>query len=341
MYKKLDIDTDDMGLYFIFDFRNPIVITHGDCDGLCAAALLIKEYERNGVTASLFITQPFSLHTILKEIHNNGIKGNIIIVDLALAKKVMKYNNKDVVECLIPSGSVVIDHHPSSFKYKEDLKKLGIYYFMQENTSSSQLVSKLVEQTRLTEYIARLGGVGDWIIYDKRLGRDTSMLSAAMSLDPKDDEFRISIIKELINGKNLNEISEVEKRAKEAFKKLDEAKRNGSILYDGNIYVLVFYEEGYGRAAALASKLAIASKKVALVLSIPDGSKNSYLLTGRPPPYNKANPNLSNVSIYSLLEEFDPNDNGGGLANAASWTIRTNQLGEFVQFIETKDKEMI
>jgi len=327
------IDSDNLGISFMFDLPNPIIITHGDVDGLCAAALLVKEYKLNGSEARVFITQPFSLHSVLNDIRKNKLKGSLIIVDLALTDKSVKYRDGDEEKCRIPSGSIVIDHHPSSIAFKKFLEANNVYHQMVLNKSASQIVGKMVQQTKTNAYIIRLGGVGDWMIIDKKLGEQSMKISAAMSWNHRDDTFRLNIIKDLINGVPVHDMQEVAERAKLAFAKLDQTKKEGAELFRGKNFILVFYEEGFSRASALASKLAAATKKVALVLSLLSGNKSRYLLTARAP--DKING--ESIDLLAFLKEFKIGNDGGGLEKAASFTIRKNRLGELIEYLEIKD----
>lgn len=334
--RELGVDTDNLGLTFMFDLPNPIIITHGDVDGLCAGALLLKEFKRNGSEAKVFITQPFSLHSVLNDIRKNKLKGSLIIVDLALTDKSVKYKNGDVEKCRLPRGSIVIDHHPPSEKFRKYLDTNGVYHKFEMNVSASQIVGPLVQKSKINDYIVRLGGVGDWTIIDKKLGEESMKLSAAMSWNHRDDDFRLEIMKDLINGKHVNEMEEVRRRAKLAFAKLDQTKKEGAELFRGEYFLLVFYEEGFSRASALASKLAAASKKVSLVLSLLSGNKSRYLLTARSP--DKING--KSIDLLKILDEFKVGNEGGGLEKAASFTIRKNQLGELVEYLEIKDTDL-
>lgn len=338
MKKREDkmLDADNLGLQFMFDLPNPIIITHGDVDGISAGALLLKEFKRNGSDAKVFITQPFSLHSVLNDIRKNKLKGSLIIVDLALTEKSVKYKNGDEEKCRIPRGSIVIDHHPSSEKFRKYLDTNGVYHKFKMGISASQIIGPLVQKSKINDYMIRLGGVGDWTIIDKKLGEESMKLSAAMSWNHRDDDFRLDIMKNLINGKHTNEMEEVKRRAKLAFAKLDQTKKEGAELFRGEYFILVFYEEGFSRASALASKLTAATKKVALVLSLLSGNKSRYLLTARSP--DKING--KSIDLLELLEEFKIGNDGGGLEKAASFTIRKNRLGELIEYLEIKDTDL-
>jgi len=326
--KKIQgIDSDNLGISFMFDFPDPIIITHGDVDGLSAAALLVKEFKLNGADASVFITQPFSLHSVLKDIKKNNLKGHLVIVDLALTEKSVKH---------IPKGSIVIDHHPSSEDFRKYMDEHGIYHKIITKISASQIVGRLVQKNKTNAYLVRLGGVGDWTIVDKKLGEQSMKMSAAMSWKHGDDDFRLEIIKYLVNGKQVHEMEEVSRRAKLAFAKLDQTKKEGAELFRGDNFILVFYEEGFSRASALASKLAVATKKIALVLSLLSGNRSRYLLTARSPDKVGG----ENIDLLKILKEFKIGNDGGGLEKAASFTIRKSQLGELIEFLEIKDSDL-
>jgi single-stranded DNA-specific DHH superfamily exonuclease len=319
------IDPDDIGLKFIFDLPNPIIITHGDVDGLCAAALLIREFKVNKIEVPIFITQPFSLKHVLKEIKNKDMKGHLIIVDLALSEKSLEQ---------LPRGCVIIDHHPSSAEFIEELDKMGVHHLINLNLSASQICGTLVTPTKFNIYLAKMGGVGDRRIIDKRMGKQAMKVSSAMSLDPKDDAFRASIIADFVAGKKISEMKEVARKSKQAFKVLDNVKENGDILYDGENIIVKFYENGFGRASVLASKLAVATRKVAVVLTLMKGNNTQFLVTGRSPEEN-GKPMLD---IRKFVSELMTSGEGGGLEKAASCTIKKVTLGDFIEQIETNDK---
>ena len=86
----------------------------------------------------------------------------------------------------------------------------------------------------------------------------------------------------------------------------------------------------------MASKLAAASKKIALVLSLLSGNKSRYLLTARSPDEI----NGKSVDLLEILKEFKVGNDGGGLEKAASFTIRKNQLGELIEYLEIKDSDL-
>ena len=320
------IDANNIGLKFIFDFRSPAIFTHGDTDGMTAAALLIREFEKNNVKPVLYITQPFSLHSDLKHELKDLLKSNLIFVDLALTDKSME---------LIPSGSVVIDHHPSSKDRIPFLKKKNIHYLIDTSVSASMLCGRIVSKTKFNKYLARLGGVGDWIIKDKRLGKQAMKIAAAISLEASDDKFRAYVVNEFVRGQRSHNMKGVNRRAEKAFKELDRIKETGKIIYEGNKFVIKMYKDGFGRASVLASKLVLSTKKAAIVLTLMKGNSKQYLMTGRSPEI-KGKPI---IDMRKFVSKFMATDEGGGLAKAASCVIKKEKLKDLVKFVKKIDKK--
>lgn len=314
------IDPDELGLKFMFDLPNPVIVTHGDVDGLTAAALLIREFRLNKIDVPIFISQPFSLHNILKKIGDNGY--NIIIVDLNLTDRSFS---------VLPRGSVLIDHHPGSERYIGEFKDRHIWYLIDTSKSASQLCRSLVSDSKFNDYLARLGAVGDKLIYDPRMGKEVTFLSAAMALRHSDDSFRMEVIREFINGRHVMEIDEVKDRAREMFSILDRVRNEGECLFNGDNIVLKFYNDGFSMASALASRLVKDTGKVGLVLTRMD--ERHYLITGRVPE--------------SLRDVFDMRDfidavggNGGGLPQAASCTIESDKFSDLIACLEDYDNNL-
>lgn len=317
---------DNIGLRFIFDFRKPILITHGDADGLTSAALIIREFERAGIPVPLFITQPFSLHNVLKDIKAKEMDGNLIIVDLELSEKSIKE---------LPNGSVIIDHHPRTEAMKPELDELDAHYLINTERSASQLVGPLVSRNKFNGYLVRLGAVGDWKIYDKKLGIESVKMAAAMSFEYKNDEFRSEIVGELVKGNKIKDMEFLNKKANEAFKRLDRIKKNGRKCFEGKNIVANFYNEAIGFSSALANKLMNKKDKISFVFTEMEGNGEECLITARCPK-NKYDVNLGKFlnGVSSLNVE------GGGLSRAASGVIEKKDLNKFLGEIEELDKNL-
>lgn len=295
-------------------------------DGMTAAALLIREFKKNGVKPLLYITQPFSLHSDLKHELKDLVKSNLIFVDLALTDKSM---------ILIPAGSVVIDHHPSSEERISMLKEKGIHYLIDTSVSASMLCERIVSKSKFNKYLARLGGVGDWIIRDKRLGKQAMRIAAAISLEASDDIFRVYVVNEFVRGQRPHNMEGVNRRAEKAFKELDRIKETGKLIYEGNKFVIKLYKNGFGRASVLASKLVSSTKKVAIVLTLMKGNSKQYLMTGRSPEKK----GKAVIDMRELTSKFMATNEGGGLAKAASCVIEKGKLKDLVRFVKKIDKK--
>jgi len=241
----------------------------------------------------------------------------------------------DKSTALIPNGSVVIDHHPSSEEKIPILKKKGIHYLIDTSVSASMLCGKIVSKTKFNKYLARLGGVGDWIIKDKRLGKQAMKIAAAISLESSDDKFRAYVVNEFVRGQKPQNMEGVNRRAEKAFKELDRIKETGKIIYEGNKFVIKLYKNGFGRASVLASKLVLSTKKVAIVLTLMKGNSKQYLMTCRSPAI-KGKPVFD---VRKFVSKFMDTNEGGGLAKAASCVIKKKKLKDLVKFVKKIDKK--
>jgi single-stranded DNA-specific DHH superfamily exonuclease len=302
-------------LNFIYDMPNPIIFTHGDVDGLCAAALLMRAFERREIDCQVVITQPFSLQNDLIRYDETY---NFIVLDLAISGK-----TKDL---LLP-GSVVIDHHPATKEYEKGLKAKGVFVNVDIRKSASQLIFKLVGGGKHNRYISRLGAAGDWIINNKDLGKQSTLLASSMAWIPDDDWMRFYILGALIEGKTVWQMKEASKRSKLAFQKLDRIRKSYLQLYEDENFSMRYYEEGFGFASILANKLYKETNKIAFALCLIDKRAPDLLVTGR-------SPDFINFDLRKVYKEFYRwKGYGGGHKKAASGVLPKEKLFDFFTFL--------
>jgi len=302
---------------FIYDYPHPVVIfTHGDADGLAAAALLLREFERRKVEYEIVITQPFSLKTSL---YKYGLDRNYIIIDLAISNK-----TKGV---LVP-GTLVIDHHPDTEKFEKELQGRGIFTLIDTSKSASQLVYSIVTKNKENRYLSKLGAAGDRVIEDEELGRQASVLAASMGLYPKDDWMRYYILGNLVEEKSVWEMKEVKARSKMAFERLDEISEDYVTLFENGEFVVRFYREAYGFAGKLANKLHKEIKKVAFATSYLHPESDEILVTGRTSSRGKHD-------LRAIFKNFRQwGGYGGGHSGAASGVLPKNSFMDFIFLLE-------
>jgi oligoribonuclease NrnB/cAMP/cGMP phosphodiesterase (DHH superfamily) len=307
---------------FIYDYPNKkVVLIHGDADGLSSGAELIREFERRGIEDyEVVITQPFSLQNDLAKYND---KCNVIIIDLAI--------NDRAKELLLP-GVVVIDHHPETITHKNDLEERGVFVLVSDEMSASQLVATLVKNDKVTRYLSRLGAVGDWVIDDAELGKQTTVLAASMGINPDDDWMRYYILANLAEGKTVWEMKEVKSRSSKAFKRLDIIRENYFNVFEDERFIVRFYPEGFGFAKILANKLYKESDKIAFVACYLDPLSSEILVTGRTKTAEK-------FDLREIFFKFNTawHGYGGGHQRAASGVLPKENLIDFCVYLKNLD----
>jgi single-stranded DNA-specific DHH superfamily exonuclease len=302
-------------LDFIYDMPKPVIFTHGDVDGLCAAALMMRALKQRKIDCEVVITQPFSLQNDLIRYDESY---NFIVIDLAISGR-----TKDL---LLP-GSVVIDHHPATKEYKKELEAKGIFVNVDIKKSASQLVFKLVGGGKHNRYISRLGAAGDWIINNQDLGKQSTVLASSMAWIPADDWMRLYILGALIEGKTVWQMKEAAKRSKLAFQKLDRIRDEYIQMYEDENFSIRYYEEGVGFASILANKLYKETNKIAFAVCHVDERAPGLLVTGRSPDYTR-------FDLRKVYKEFFKwKGYGGGHKKAASGVLPKERLFDFFMFL--------
>lgn len=309
-------------LKHIFDLPHPLIFTHGDVDGLCAAALLIRAFTEKEIEVEVVIAQPFSLHNDLVKYSETS---NMIILDLAISNKTKE---------LFMPGTIVIDHHPSTGEFARELKERGVFLYYNIKKSASQLVYDVVGGGRINKDLSRLGAAGDWIINNDELGKQSTLLASSMAWIPDDDTMRYHILAGLVRGENIWQMKEVSRRSKLAFKKLDEIREEYVNLYDDDTFMLRFYERGFGFASILANKLYKETGKVAFTMCLLDEKATDLLITAR-------TPDNVDIDLRKIFRKFyDWGGYGGGHVRAASGILPESKFFEFCRYLASISKRI-
>jgi single-stranded-DNA-specific exonuclease len=129
-----------------------IIFTHGDCDGICAGAVVKSAFPDSNV----FFTSPVSL---LGEMNNlAGNFDNIVICDIAIDEKTFPQLKIKLNELDAESNLTYLDHHPLPEKeYKKS-------WFHHDNYSSSEQAYRTFEKklSRDMRRVAIYGAIGDF-----------------------------------------------------------------------------------------------------------------------------------------------------------------------------------
>ncbi len=198
-----------------------VILTHGDCDGMCAGAIGLSRFP----DAKVFFTRPVSL---LHDLENTDAE-RTIISDIALTRR----DAPEIVKLLKDRGEVLyFDHHliPRTISRKEIISSVDVY--MHElDTSSSEMIYRYYQKDMPGErvWIAIYGAIGDYsddteFVRERILNWDRRALFFEVStivLGIKNDEFstydaKRRIVSTLARGDNPSDIPGLVKSAKKA-----------------------------------------------------------------------------------------------------------------------------
>jgi len=158
--------------------KKQIVITHGDCDGICAAAIAIKQLN----DPAIYFAQPFNLNGLLNKLIRTEDCHNIKLYIFDIEGR-----EDNLSSYLGHFGEVVfIDHHNGSFLFLVVFKgRYDIY------RSSSQLTADYFNNN--DSYLATIGTVCDKMLRLARadkLYKEADLIRKALVYDIKDDDFK-------------------------------------------------------------------------------------------------------------------------------------------------------
>lgn len=198
-----------------------IILTHGDCDGICAGAIAQAKYPG----ADVFFTKPVSLFHDLTNVDAD----KIVITDIALTKR----DAPMIADLFQEKGEILyFDHHvlPKTVKKSEILK--GTEVFIHDTDSSaSELIYRhyMKDIPRERVWIAIYGAIGDYsddteFVKERMLNWDRRALFFEVStivLGTKNERFegynaKRRIVKTLANGGNPSDIPGLVQSAKNA-----------------------------------------------------------------------------------------------------------------------------
>jgi single-stranded-DNA-specific exonuclease len=182
-----------------------VVLTHGDPDGICSAALLKARYPNSKVVLS----RPVSLGRDLQEFLDEDL---VFVCDVAINPS--KKKELDSLAEYFGKRLKHLDHHPLSFKGHKT----------QKNKSSSQITYELVGKDLAEEMylIAVLGAIADYLptefvkdayeIWGKELiDLEYSILS--LGLEMSRSWFKLAVVDELSYGKFPTDIPALVRKA--------------------------------------------------------------------------------------------------------------------------------
>lgn len=198
-----------------------MILTHADCDGMCAGAIALARFP----DANVFFTKPVSLYHDLQ----NTEADRIIITDIALTKR----DAPNILKLFGEKNEILyFDHHivPRTIKKQEIGKKVKVFIH-ELDTSSSEIIYRYYQKDipRERVWIAIYGAIGDYsddteFVKERILNWDRRALFFEVStivLGIKNDEFegydaKRRIVRTLARGENPSDVPGLVKSAKEA-----------------------------------------------------------------------------------------------------------------------------
>ncbi|MEM3404123.1 MAG: DHHA1 domain-containing protein [Nitrososphaeria archaeon] len=306
------------------------IITHSDCDGICAGALAFSAYYGSMVVFS----NPVRLYDSLQKIDRND---SIFVCDIALNETLFQKVNE--VFKSFESIITYVDHHPLSIKVRSELSS-NVKLVHSLESSTSELTYYHLRDSIDPEMgrVAIYGAIGDYLDttkgvqrilenWDKRtLYFQTGILIQALEAIGRNESKKLEILNELSKNIPPSEIDSLTRLAVESSKKEEDMrkyiKRNaeklrgiGYILNpDGPLGKAAIYARAYtGALVGLAGEVRHEKVEMSLRTNI-------------------------EVDLNSILTMVAPKFDGvgGGHAKAAGAEIPFERFKDFLQALDNQ-----
>lgn len=195
-----------------------MIMTHADCDGICAGAIALSRFPK----ADVFFTKPVSL---LRDLEETGAS-KVVVCDIALDKR----DAPRIVEELKRFDEVLyFDHHPIPATIKKgDIPGMFVHDM---RASASELIYRRYQKDipRERVWVAIYGAIGDYtedtpFVQERIRNWDRRALYFEVSsivLGIKDDKFsgynaKRRLVRTLSGGGNPSDVPGLVRAAKEA-----------------------------------------------------------------------------------------------------------------------------
>jgi RecJ-like exonuclease len=295
--------------------QKTLIISHGDCDGICSAAIALMKYS----DADVAFAQPF---TIVEDIENAlnkfGKPDLMILLDIAYSEKLgMKLVAMKDVEV------IYIDHHPSSLEMEE---LPNVHSLVNTEMSGSQLTAMYFGV--LTK-LAEIGAIGDKVLMVSKMEpllNEAELIRKSLGYNVMDDDFRVYLCRGLVKGVMPSKINEVKNRAVMMEHALQEAVETAkeNIIFENDMSIVIKYPKDiYGYAGATASKIAIERKKMVFLMFKVSSHTDMWMITAR--AYRN-----SDVDLNRIMKKL----NGGGHKFAAAGRVPVGKEEVLMNMLE-------
>mgnify|MGYP000008671881 CR=1 FL=1 len=319
--------------------RKALILTHSDCDGICAGALAASKFPESRV----FFTKPVSLLHDFKDVVMKYNERTVIICDIALTKK----DAAEIVSLMKKSKKRILyfDHHVVPDTVTEDgVNDAVSLYAHDTSASASEIIYRFYQKSipRERVWLALYGAIGDYTDntkfaierirnWDKRaLYFEVSTLVMGI----KEERFsqynpKRGIISVLSSGQNPSDIKGLVKAAKEAVTRefnLYKIIRKRAKAYGSIGYVTDMAHFGFRGPSALFAAT-VTDRPVGLAAN---NIRDHIDITAR------TRSNDRELQLNKIMEEAAESvgGSGGGHPRAAGARIPKDAFGKFLDAVD-------
>jgi single-stranded-DNA-specific exonuclease len=306
------------------------ILTHADCDGICAGSIALSVFPN----AKVFFTKPVSLY---KDLSRN-LAEKLIICDIALSKR----DAPNTLRAMKDSGADIyyFDHHPLPEGITEkQVKNVTKLYVHESNVSASELIYRHYQNELPKERVwqAIYGAIGDYtedtpFVQERILNWDKTALYfevSALIMGIKTDNFdsydaKRRIIYTLAKGENPSDVNGLVMGAKEAVNREFDLYR--IVKERAEVFGrIAFVKKVPGFGFRGASALFAATARDAPIGMCVNPKRNVLDVTVRTRDYK--------YKLNKIIEKAaeSVNGSGGGLPSAAGARIPKGTFSAFIK----------
>ncbi|MGC9009621.1 MAG: DHHA1 domain-containing protein [Sulfolobales archaeon] len=309
-----------------------VILSHGDCDGVIAAALYIKHFLMDLYPSKVAVgfTQPWRASKEIKRLCKEDCE-DLILLDIAVDKEIFS----TLVDIVMRGVEVtVIDHHTTTSAWLNKLRELGVEIIWDKAPSTPRLIATKMNLT-LNSYEQDLVEVADACEgtetknpENKRLG---DLIKLSISRDPSDLTFLGKLLESMLRGENIEDLEELKQKAKISRMLLD--KLVNKIIREGesiNNFILLYLQPAESRIYAGLFGIASteAGKKTGRDIILIRDEDGKIVVTVR---------SFKGVALELCKRIVQKTSGGkfGGHSEAASATINGRSLREVVEIVKS------
>jgi len=315
-----------------------LILTHGDTDGVCAAAIAKASYpeaEIEFATPSDFVLKLDSL---------SGYD-RIIILDLGI-NYAQKAEAMAAFQKLSKTSSIIyIDHHLKPPGVTE--KSLACSGMMHKaNASTSELAWRFFKPSPSHDFIAVLGAIGDYQEYTPRMRKlvekygGRNVYPEAIFLDwalaVSEDSFKREVVGELVKGRWPLSIFTLEERAAKAVKRRREVEKHVQEKAEKICKHVMLVRDVPFEATGLAAHLLTKRDNIDVGIGASTVTPPRWSFFFQEEPYVRLSMRRhkeSKINLASLIEESAAKFGGGGGGHeaAAGGRVPVKRFDEFLK----------